>query len=84
MMTKCVTHEVLLTLYNTLILPHLVIAFLYWVQKLIVIIDFLELLQKKSVRIITNQDYIAHSEPLCKLLNILKVSDLFVCFLWKF
>ena len=34
--------------------------------------------------IITNQDYIAHSEPLCKLLNVLKVSDLFVCSLWKF
>ena len=28
-------------------------------------------------------DYIAHSEPLCKLLNVLKVSDLFVCSLWK-
>ena len=42
------------------------------------------LLQKKAVRIITNQDYIAHSEPLCKLLNVLKVSDLFVCSLWKF
>ena len=41
-------------------------------------------LQKIAVRIITNQDYIAHSEPLCKLLNVLKVSDLLVCSLWKF
>ena len=32
----------------------------------------------------SNQDFIAHSEPLCKLLNVLKVSDLFVCSLWKF
>ena len=62
--------EVLLTLYNALILV--------WGSR----IDGnhrLLLLQKKAVRIITNQDYIAHSEPLCKLLNVLKVSDLFVC-----
>ena len=75
--------EVLLTLYNALILPHLSYCILVWGSK----IDSnhkLLLLQKKAVRIITNQDYIAHSEPLCKLLNVLKVSDLFVCSLWKF
>ena len=75
--------KVLLTLYNALILPHLSYCILVWGSK----IDGnhrLFLLQKKAVRIITNQDYIAHSEPLCKLLNVLKVSDLFVCFLWKF
>ena len=44
----------------------------------------LHLLQKKAVRIITNKDYIAHTEPLCKLLNILKATDLFKCSLWKF
>ena len=75
--------EVLLTLYNALILPHLSYCILVWGSK----IDSnhkLLLLQKKAVRIITNQDYIAHSEPLCKLLNVLKESDLFVCSLWKF
>ena len=44
----------------------------------------LHLLQKKAVRIITNKDYIAHTEPLCKLLNILKATDLFKCSLWTF
>ena len=51
--------EVVLTLYNALILV--------WGSR----IDGnhrLLLLQKKAVRIITNQDYIAHSEPLCKVL----------------
>ena len=73
----------LLTLYNALILPLLSYCILVWGSK----IDSnhrLLLPQKKAVRIITNQDYIAHSEPLCKLLNVLKVSDLFVCSLWKF
>ena len=75
--------EVLLTLYNASILPHLSYCILVWSSR----IDGnhrLLLLQKKAVRIIANQDYIAHSEPLCKLLNLLKVSDLFVCSLWKF
>ena len=74
-------HEVLLTLYNALILPHLSYCILVWGLR----IDGnhrLLLLQKKAVRIITNQDYIAHSEPLCKLRNVLKVSDLFVCFFY--
>ena len=56
--------EVLLTLYNALILSHLSYCILVWGSR----IDGnhrLLLLQKKSVRIITNQDYIAHSEPLC-------------------
>ena len=35
--------EVLLTLYNALILPHYVIAFLYGVQELMVIIDICSL-----------------------------------------
>ena len=75
--------EVLLTLSNALILPHLSYCIRVWGSK----IDGnhrVLLLQKKAVRIITNQDYIAHSEPLCKLFNVLKVSNLFVCSLRKF
>ena len=36
------------------------------------------------VRTITNQDYIAHTEPLCKRLNLLKVTDILQSSLWKF
>ena len=76
-------HEVLLTLYNTLILPHLSYCILVRGSK-IQTNQGLHLLQKKAVRIITIKDYIAHTEPLCKLLNILKATDLFKCSLWKF
>ena len=65
-------HEVLLTLYNALIPPHLSYCILVWGSR----IDGnhrLLLLQRKAVRIITNQDYIAHSEPLCKLLNVFTI-----------
>ena len=36
------------------------------------------------VRIITNSDYFAHTEPICKKLRILKISDMFSVALWKF
>ena len=36
------------------------------------------------MRIIDNSHYIAHTEPICKVHRILKVSDLFSIALWKF
>ena len=36
----------------------------------------LKLLQKKVVRIITNSNYLAHSEPIFKTLNLLKLEDI--------
>ena len=37
----------------------------------------IHLLQKKALRIITNSYFIAHSEPLCKRLRVVKVIDMF-------
>ena len=79
---KHIYPQEVLTLYNPLILPHLIYCILVWGSK-IRTNHRLHLLQKKAVRIITNKDYIAHTEPLCKLLNILKATDLFKCSLWK-
>ena len=39
---------------------------------------------KKAVRIIDNSHYIGHTEPICKVHRILKVSDMFSTTLWKF
>ena len=36
------------------------------------------------MRIIDNSHYIAHTEPICKVHRILKVSDMFSIALWKF
>ena len=56
--------KILLTLYNALILPHLIYCILVGCSK-IKNNHSLLLLQKKAVRNIANRDYIAHSEPLC-------------------
>ena len=43
----------------------------------------LHLLQETALRIITNSHFIAHSEPLCKRLRVVKVIDMFEIILWK-
>ena len=35
-----------------------------------------KLLKKKAIRIITNSNYIAHTEPLLKISNLLKLEDI--------
>ena len=44
----------------------------------------LKLLQKKAVRTITNSNYLAHSEPLFKTLNLLKLEDIIKVNILKF
>ena len=44
----------------------------------------LHLLEKKALRIVANQDYIAHSESICKALNLVKVPDMYTCAVWNF
>ena len=61
--------RILYTLYNTLILPH----FNYG---LILLGHDNTRLQKRAIRTITNSRYNSHTEPICKLLNIIKLPDL--------
>ena len=75
--------SVLLTIYNTLILPHFHYCLLLW-GSVVKGNHSLHLLQKKALRIITISDYLAHTEPLCKRLRILKISNMFSVVLWKF
>jgi len=62
----------LLTLYNTLALPHLNYGVLAWGSKA----EKLEKLQKKLVRNISNSKYNAHSEPILKKLSLLKATHI--------
>ena len=39
---------------------------------------------QKALRIVANQDYIAHSEPICKALNLVKFPDMYTCAVWNF
>ena len=64
--------QILLTIYNALILPHLTYGLLIWGWKS----DRLFKLQKRAVRIVTGSKYNAHTSGLFKDLNILKLKDL--------
>ena len=65
--------HILRILYNSLVLPHLQYAVLAWGFKN----NRLTKLQKRAMRIITNSKYNAHTEPLFKALNLLKINDIF-------
>ena len=71
--------RILRTLYNTLILPHFNYGALLWGHDS----TRLHKLQKRAIRTITNSKYNSHTEPLCKLLNIMKLPDLYKLKLYK-
>ena len=64
-------------------MPHYSYCLLAWGSK-IHIGHRLLLLQKKALRMINDSHYIAHTEPICKKLQIVKISDLFRITVWKF
>ena len=39
---------------------------------------------ERALRLITNSNYISHTEPICKELRVLKVFDMFYVAVWKF
>ena len=68
-----IPQNILQTIYNSLILSHLHYGVLLWGNDNL---DRLLKLQKRAIRNIVNASYNAHSEPLFKTLNILKISDI--------
>ena len=71
--------RILYILYNTLILPHFNYGLLLWGHDN----TRLHKLQKRALRTITNSKYNSHTEPLCKLLGIIKLPDLYKLELYK-
>ena len=65
--------KILITLYNSLCLPHLTYGSLAWGASNI---NNLIKIQKKAIRVICNTKYNAHTEPLFKNREILKLTDL--------
>ena len=70
-MQNILPKNILLSLYNTLILPHINYCILSWGKES----DSILLLQKRAIRTIVFAGYRAHSEPLFKIYNVLKVTD---------
>jgi len=68
--------EILRTIYNSLILPHLSYGISAWGNVQSKELKRLNILQKKAVRHILNKRYNSHTAPLFKKLNILTVHDI--------
>ena len=64
--------SILKSIYNTLILPNINYCILSWGSQ----IDKLYLLQKRAIRNISKSDFRAHTGPLFKEHNLLKVQDI--------
>ena len=71
--------QVLRSIYNSLILPHMHYALLAWGTQC----HKIELLQKKALRVIFSKSPIAHTEPLLKIMSQPKYSDLYIINLLK-
>ena len=79
-LAKIFPEEILVTLYNSLIASHLNYGILAWG----IAATRLEKLQMKAIRLITNSKYIAHTNPLFKRLQLLKIVDIFKLRVLKF
>jgi hypothetical protein len=64
--------NILLTIYNSLVLPHLIYGILIWGHKAEKVVGT----QKKLVRVITLSRYNSHTDPLFKRLKTLKATHL--------
>jgi hypothetical protein len=65
------------TIYMALVQSHLTYCVEVWGATYSSTLLSLFITQKKIIRVITGSDYLAHTEPLFKLLNILKFEDLY-------
>ena len=72
--------DILKTIYNALIQPHLNFSILLWGKNTKRILK----LQKWAVRAITCSKYNAHTDPLFKKLNLLKITDIYKITALKF
>ena len=69
------------SIYNTLVLPHIITVYiLLWGSQ----IDRIHLLQKRAIRTISKSNFRAHAEPLVKEHNLLKVQDIYYIAILKF
>ena len=73
---KAIYPSAVLHLYITLILPFFNYCILVWVSANNDG-NLLRRLQKKALRLISSSNYIAHTEPICKKLLLLKLTDMF-------
>ena len=73
---SCVPDHVLLNLYYSLVYPYLIYCNVVWGATYKSHLEHLSMLQKKIIRVITGQNYLAHTDPLFHETAVLKLSDI--------
>ena len=83
----CFPSNILLNLYNTLILPYLNYGILAWGNSSRMYLDRILVIQKRIIRIINHTDRLAHTDHLFYSNNVLKIYDLYHlrlgCFMYQ-
>ena len=69
--------KILLSLYSTLVLPHLTYGILAWGNSPQYLMDRVLLLQKKAMRVINHSSYNSSTDSLFKVNHVLKVQDIY-------
>ena len=72
--------DILLSIYKSLILPNLTYGLLLWGVHL----QGISVLQKKTIRVVTDNTYKSHTEPIFKRIWIIKCNDMFLLNKLKF
>ena len=70
--------RVLLTMYYSLFYPYLTYCSVIWACAKPTLLNKIEVLQNKAIRLITNSGYRAHTTVLYKELNVLKLYDVYL------
>ena len=71
-----VDSDILITVYNTLMLPHLSYCCEIWGNTYCSRLKDIVILQKRAMRLIDKADFTAHTSPIFKKYNVLKFTDL--------
>ena len=72
-----ISRDTLLSIYNSLILPHLFYCSIIWGNACPTLVNKIHVLQKRASRFICNASYMQHSAPLFCDLKILNIFNIF-------
>ena len=75
---KCLPSKSLINLYFTMIHPYLLYCNMIWGSATQLALHKIVILQKRGLRIITNSNFRSPSSPLFKMLNILRLQDIYI------
>ena len=74
---ECISADKMIMLYYGMFYPYVIYCCLVWGGAVDVHVGLLEIIQKRLVRIIAGESFLAHTKPIFKNLSILKVREIY-------